>query len=72
MPGDQYIISASRDKTIRVFDVASTWVQDLFSSSSINVLAATKYGRSVVIQNGFDGLRPPRMAKLLPAVPKTK
>jgi platelet-activating factor acetylhydrolase IB subunit alpha len=24
MPGDQYIVSASRDSTIRVFDVAST------------------------------------------------
>lgn len=26
MPGDQYIVSASRDRTIRVFDVASTFV----------------------------------------------
>jgi len=26
MPGDQFIVSASRDRTIRVFDVASTSV----------------------------------------------
>ena len=26
MPGDQQIVSASRDRTIRIFDVASTWV----------------------------------------------
>jgi platelet-activating factor acetylhydrolase IB subunit alpha len=26
MPGDQFIVSASRDRTIRVFDVASTFV----------------------------------------------
>jgi platelet-activating factor acetylhydrolase IB subunit alpha len=26
MPGDQHIVSASRDRTIRVFDIASTCV----------------------------------------------
>jgi platelet-activating factor acetylhydrolase IB subunit alpha len=26
MPGDQFIVSASRDRTIRIFDVASTFV----------------------------------------------
>jgi platelet-activating factor acetylhydrolase IB subunit alpha len=74
MPGDQYIVSASRDKTIRVFDVASTWVQDLLLvfSLSINGIVATKYGRSLVTQNGFDGLRLPRTAKSSLAAPKTK
>jgi platelet-activating factor acetylhydrolase IB subunit alpha len=31
MPGDQHIVSASRDRTIRVFDIASTCVLYLFS-----------------------------------------
>jgi platelet-activating factor acetylhydrolase IB subunit alpha len=26
MPGDQFIVSASRDRTIRVFDISSTFV----------------------------------------------
>lgn len=29
MPGDQQIVSASRDRTIRIFDVASTCVAPL-------------------------------------------
>ena len=32
MPGDQQVVSASRDRTIRIFDVASTSVSTIHSS----------------------------------------
>jgi platelet-activating factor acetylhydrolase IB subunit alpha len=32
MPGDEHIVSASRDRTIRVFNIASTFVFSVFQS----------------------------------------
>lgn len=45
MPGDQFIVSASRDRTIRVFDIASTWV---FSLSSCFCCLQSNHHRHLV------------------------
>lgn len=37
MPGDQQIISASRDRTIRIFDVGTTFVQRILLSITTNL-----------------------------------
>ena len=43
MPGDQQIVSASRDRTIRIFDVASTCVSLSSLPSSLLVIKEMVY-----------------------------
>ena len=57
MPGDQQIVSASRDHTIRIFDVASTSVL----SYAMDALTTTDsqrldiwFARLPAIQIGYD------------------
>jgi len=75
MPGDQHIISASRDKTIRLFDVPSTYAFPCplpSPSTFFFFFSATKSAPFLAIQNGFGVLPLLPMAKSSPAVPKTK
>ncbi|KXN86934.1 Nuclear distribution protein PAC1 [Leucoagaricus sp. SymC.cos] len=66
MPGDQYIISASRDKTIRIFDVASThqvrtisghseWVRWVTPSSDGKIIASCSKDQTVRIWDPLTG-----------------
>ncbi|EIN07139.1 dynein regulator [Punctularia strigosozonata HHB-11173 SS5] len=66
MPGDQYIISASRDRTIRVFEVASThlvrtitghgeWVRCVRPSDDGQLLVSGSNDHTVRIWNALNG-----------------
>ncbi|KAG6862043.1 protein with putative role during mitosis [Termitomyces sp. Mi166 len=66
MPGDQYIVSASRDRTIRVFDIASThlvrtisghaeWVRCVVPSDDGKWLASGSKDHSVRIWDAQTG-----------------
>ncbi|EKM82583.1 hypothetical protein AGABI1DRAFT_111186 [Agaricus bisporus var. burnettii JB137-S8] len=66
MPGDQYIISASRDRTIRVFDVSSThqvrtisghseWVRYIEPSSDGKLAASCSKDQTVKIWDPLTG-----------------
>lgn len=70
MPGDQQVVSASRDRTIRIFDVASTCVlcQDydmqLYAYHSTDIW----YGPYTATPTGYDVLNPLTTADGLPVV----
>ncbi|KAF9013929.1 WD40-repeat-containing domain protein [Cyathus striatus] len=66
MPGDQFIISASRDRTIRVFDVASThqvrtltghseWVRCVIPSSDGKLIASCSKDQTIRIWDPLTG-----------------
>ena len=54
MPGDQHIVSAGRDKTIRIFDVASTCVVARCCTTVADSPADILYEQSSVILIGSD------------------
>ncbi|KAG5634537.1 protein with putative role during mitosis [Sphagnurus paluster] len=66
MPGDQYIVSASRDRTIRVFDIASThlvrtisghaeWVRCVVPSDDGRLLASGSKDHTVRVWDSQTG-----------------
>lgn len=57
MPGDQQIISASRDRSIRIFDIASTFVSP-FSRAVLflnQLRTDILFGQSTLIPTGYAG-----------------
>lgn len=67
MPGDLQVVSASRDRTIRIFDVASTFVFPLDTTVSNLIIwfpADTSYVPLLATQNGYAVLHRRTMANL--------
>lgn len=74
LPGDEQVISASRDRTIRIFDIASTYVPSclLIRTLQANLRSDIWFALSRDIQIGYDALSLRMMDASSRVVPMTR